>query len=54
MPGGQERLVAADQSSPGMLTSELSKLEPGSYILRWQVLAEDGHITRGQLAFRAQ
>lgn len=54
VPGGGERLLSADQSSPGMLTSEVSKLEPGSYILRWQVLAEDGHITRGQLAFHAQ
>jgi copper resistance protein C len=54
LPGGEERPIAADQSSPGVLTSELSKLQPGPYILRWQVLAEDGHITRGQLAFRAQ
>ena len=54
MPGGGERLLVADEPSPGMLTSEVSKLAPGSYILRWQVLAEDGHITRGQLAFRAQ
>lgn len=26
-------------------------LSPGSYSLRWQVLAVDGHITRGDLAF---
>jgi hypothetical protein len=53
-PGGEERLLAADQPSPETLTSAVSGLVPGSYILRWQVLAEDGHITRGQLPFRAQ
>jgi methionine-rich copper-binding protein CopC len=26
-------------------------LSPGTYSLRWQVLAVDGHITRGDLAF---
>jgi len=27
-------------------------LAPGAYSLRWQVLAIDGHITRGDVAFR--
>ena len=54
LPGGGERLLVAVHPSPDMLTSEVSELVPGSYILRWQVLAEDGHITRGQLPFRAQ
>ena len=26
-------------------------LQPGEYVLRWQVLAIDGHITRGDLPF---
>jgi methionine-rich copper-binding protein CopC len=26
-------------------------LTPGSYVVRWQVLAVDGHITRGDIAF---
>jgi hypothetical protein len=54
LPGGEERSLTAAQPSPDILTSEVSKLEPGSYILRWQVLAEDGHITRGQVPFRTQ
>jgi len=54
LPGGGDRQLAADQPSPGILTADVSGLAPGSYILRWQVLAEDGHITRGQLPFRAQ
>lgn len=28
-----------------------AKLSPGGYVLRWQVLAIDGHITRGDIAF---
>lgn len=27
-------------------------LSPGSYIVRWQVLAIDGHITRGDVPFK--
>jgi methionine-rich copper-binding protein CopC len=26
-------------------------LTPGTYVLRWQVLAIDGHITRGDVPF---
>ena len=54
LPGGQERLLSANQPSPDTLTSEVSGLVPGLYFLRWQVLAEDGHITRGLVPFRAQ
>jgi len=54
LPDGKDRLLATDQPSPGLLTSEVSGLLPGSYILQWQVLAEDGHMTRGQLPFREQ
>lgn len=28
------------------------KLAPGTYVVRWQVLAIDGHITRGDVPFR--
>jgi copper resistance protein C len=54
LPGGGDRALTAEQPSPGILTSEVSGLAPGSYILQWQVLAEDGHITRGQLTFHAR
>jgi methionine-rich copper-binding protein CopC len=26
----------------------------GAYVLRWQVLATDGHITRGKVPFRVE
>ena len=53
-PGGGERTLALTQPSPDALASNVSGLVPGQYILQWQVLAEDGHITRGQLSFRAE
>jgi methionine-rich copper-binding protein CopC len=31
--------------------SAAAVLTPGAYVLRWQVLAIDGHITRGDLPF---
>lgn len=54
LPGGAERVLTAAQPSPDSVTSDVSELIQGSYILRWQVLAEDGHITRGELPFRTQ
>jgi len=53
-PAGGENRVSVNQPQADSLKSALPKLEPGSYILRWQVLAEDGHITRGELPFRVQ
>jgi methionine-rich copper-binding protein CopC len=35
---------------PDLLTSTVT-LVPGAYVLRWQVLAVDGHITRGDVPF---
>jgi copper resistance protein C len=54
LPGGGERVLTADQPSPDAVRCDVAELAPGSYILRWQVLAEDGHITRGELPFRTQ
>jgi methionine-rich copper-binding protein CopC len=31
--------------------SAAAKLTPGKYTLRWQALAVDGHITRGEIPF---
>jgi hypothetical protein len=35
---------------PDVLTTAVT-LTPGAYVVRWQVLAVDGHITRGDVAF---
>ena len=37
--------------SPDTLVSKLSGLKPGTYVIRWQVLAPDGHISRGEIPF---
>ena len=38
------------EGPPDLLTSTVT-LTPGAYVLRWQVLAVDGHITRGDVPF---
>jgi len=44
-------LPLAKQVSPDTLSSKASGLTPGAYKLQWQVLAPDGHITRGVVPF---
>jgi copper resistance protein C len=39
------------QPSPDTLSSKATGLKPGAYRIRWQVLAPDGHITRGEVPF---
>jgi copper resistance protein C len=43
--------LSAQQTSPDTLASRISGLKPGSYTILWQVLAPDGHITRGEIPF---
>ena len=45
-------LPAEKQPSPDTLTAKMIGLKPGAYKIRWQVLAPDGHITRGEIPFR--
>jgi len=44
-------LPLAKQVSPDTLSSNATGLTPGAYKLQWQVLAPDGHITRGVVPF---
>ena len=44
-------LAIGKQPAPDTLTSEAKGLKPGAYKIRWQVLAPDGHITRGEVPF---
>jgi len=43
--------VPIDPEGPPDLLTAAVTLTPGAYIVRWQVLAVDGHITRGDVAF---
>jgi methionine-rich copper-binding protein CopC len=42
--------ITSDTHKPNELDSE-AELKPGSYVIHWQALALDGHITRGDLPF---
>jgi methionine-rich copper-binding protein CopC len=47
---GAVKLVIDKQSADNNLNAHAT-LKPGSYTLRWQALAPDGHITRGEIPF---
>jgi copper resistance protein C len=49
--GSQQTLPLARQTNPDILQSHVAGLKPGDYKLQWQVLASDGHISRGEVAF---
>ena len=54
-PGAAEQPVELEaQSSPDTLTGVARVSQSGEYHLRWQVLAVDGHITRGEITFRVR
>lgn len=42
--------IVTDRHKPNELDSE-AQVKPGAYVIRWQALALDGHITRGDLPF---
>jgi len=49
--GSQRNLSIAKQSSPDILQSQANSLKPGAYKLQWNVLASDGHMSRGEVPF---
>jgi copper resistance protein C len=52
--GSVERIGALTQPLPDTLSATGHKLAKGSYVLRWQVLSSDGHITRGEVPFHVE
>lgn len=50
-PDGTHTELPLDQNGPPNIMSATTTLTPGEYTLRWQVLAIDGHITRGDIPF---
>ena len=50
--GGARPLAEAPDTAPDVIGASAVGLKPGTYRLRWQVLAVDGHITRGDIPFR--
>jgi copper resistance protein C len=49
--GSVQTLELTKPASANTLTSHANSLSPGEYRLRWQVLASDGHLTRGEIPF---
>ena len=47
-------LTVDSQEAPEILAAQVKGLAAGSYRLRWQVLAADGHITRGEIPFQVK
>ena len=52
--GTVEKIGAPAQVAPDVLSATGHGLAKGAYVLRWQVLATDGHITRGEVPFHVQ
>lgn len=52
--GQAESALALDPASPADVLATSMTLAPGAYVLRWQVLAVDGHITRGDVPLIVQ
>jgi len=51
---GAKRITLEKQTEPDKLQAQATELKPGSYRLVWQVLASDGHLTRGQIPFKVE
>jgi copper resistance protein C len=49
--GSVHTLELSKQAPADILSAQATALAPGDYRLRWQVLASDGHITRGEIPF---
>ena len=47
-------LPIGQQPSPDSITAKSEGMVSGSYTLRWQVLSQDGHITRGEVPFEVR
>jgi methionine-rich copper-binding protein CopC len=47
-------LAIQGDDNPAVLRAEATLATPGAWRLRWQVLAVDGHITRGDVSFTAR
>ena len=50
--GKVEKVAIGGQPAPELLSAKLTGLVKGAYELRWQVLAIDGHVTRGKVIFQ--
>jgi len=52
--GGREQVLRVAPTGADDVLEAQVDLQPGDYVLRWQVLAVDGHITRGDVPFQVK
>jgi hypothetical protein len=52
--GKSQMLTLTPQDAPDTLGAKSMKLNAGAYTIRWQALAADGHITRGEIPFTVE
>jgi copper resistance protein C len=50
-PDRSQQVLPIDPDGPPDIITTQVELTPGAYSVRWQVLAIDGHITRGDVPF---
>ena len=53
-PDGRRQALDVRQSSQETILAQPGDLGPGGYVLHWQILAEDGHITQGDVPFQVK
>lgn len=51
LPDRSQQVLPIDENGPDDRLDTKATLPAGAYTLRWQVLAIDGHITRGDVPF---
>jgi len=49
--GQRQALTIESAAKPSELKATTGSLANGKYLIHWQVLASDGHITRGDISF---
>ncbi|HIJ62097.1 MAG TPA: copper resistance protein CopC [Rhodospirillaceae bacterium] len=49
--GGKHRLAVETGADAASLKAHDDHLGPGKYLLHWEVLSVDGHVSRGDLGF---
>jgi copper resistance protein C len=55
LASGPSQALKINETSPtDKLSANASDLKPGNYRVLWQVLAVDGHVTRGELEFEVK
>jgi methionine-rich copper-binding protein CopC len=52
--GKAKHLSISSGVAPDVLAATTDATSAGGYVLRWQALSSDGHITRGEIPFRVR